>query len=95
MDSVEINVKEEKLAGLASDLDDAYKKLSRIRSTLEDSLSGIRKSWEDPAVEEYSSQFETANERLWDFIVAVDSMECFLREAAAEYKAVDNQVMSL
>lgn len=95
MSGIDIEVKENKLSGLASDLDSVYTKLSRIRSNLESSLSGIRANWKDSAVEEYSVKFEDANEQMWNLIVAVDSMECFLREAAQEYKAVDNQIMSL
>ena len=92
---VEIDVDEKKLSSLSTELNGVYKKLSDIKNELEHLLTGIKANWSDVAVEEFSEKFDEGMERIWDLLVAVDSIEGFLQDAADGYSAADKQVMSL
>ena len=92
---VEINVNESRLSGLSGELGGVYAKLSSVKNELERLHAGIRTNWSDIAVEEFTEKYEVGIERIWDLLVAIDSIEAFFQEAAEEYTAADNQVMSL
>lgn len=92
---VEIYVDEIRLEGLANDLDGIYNRLSTLKSNLESLHSGIKASWNDTAVAEFSEKYEEAMEKIWELLVAVDAMGAFAAEAAAGYAAADREVEAL
>ena len=92
---VEIYVDEIRLEGFANDLDGIYDRLSVVKSNLEYLHSGIKASWNDTAVAEFSEKYEEAMEKIWDLLVAVDAMGAFAAEASAGYTAADREVESL
>ena len=95
MSGVTIDVKENKLEKLASDLSTVYTEISRIKNSLEEYHAGIRANWVDPAVEEFTAKFDEGMERIWDLLVAVDSIEGLFTGAANGYVAADHEVESL
>lgn len=95
MSNVVIDVNEKKLEGLANELNGVYNKLSGIKNSLESLHAGMRENWSDTAVDEFTSKFSEGMERVWDLLIAVDSMECFFTEAATGYMMADREVESL
>ena len=95
MSGVDINVKEERLSGLADELSGVYNRLSGIKAQLELRHSGIRANWSDQAVEDFTVKYDEGMERIWDLLVAVDNIETFFSEAAVGYVAADREVESL
>ena len=90
-----IHVKPAQLKNMAGDLDAIYTRLSRVRDELESLHDGIRANWQDPAVDEFTAKFDMYMERIWDLLVAVDSMEAFFSQAAESYIAADRKIGSL
>lgn len=90
-----IHVKPAQLKNIAGDLGSIYSKLSDTRNQLERLHAGVRANWSDPAVDDFTAKYNVFMDRIWDLLVAVDSMESFLTEAADSYMAADRKIQSL
>lgn len=85
----------ERLSGISSELGEVYTSISDVNTTLINDHNVIRQCWVDSKVEEFSANFETASEYLWQLLVAISNMQEFLSFAAEAYSAAEQRVSSL
>ena len=95
MEDIKIYVKEKNLRKLSDDLDGVYSKLSDVRDALERMHIDIERIWNDESAAIFLTKFDNGLERIWDLLIAIDSMDDLFIAAVEGYTAADRRVMSL
>ena len=85
----------EQLTSYSDMLGNVYFLISSAHSELIKDHEAIRQCWVDKKVDEFSANFESASEYIWQLLVAISNFQEFLSYAGEAYTAADKQVGSL
>lgn len=85
----------DKLRSAADTLGNVYAQISFAHGDLVRDHDRIRQCWVDNRVDEFSANYETAMDYLWDLMVAISNMQEFLTFAADGYAEAERLVRAL
>ena len=92
---LELEVNISALSNISGELNGAYNRLSKIKDELESIHTGLENCWEDAAMDDFSCKYDEGMERIWDLLVAIDSIDSFVIAAKDGYTATDRLIESL
>lgn len=93
-DLIEIQAVEQ-LSSISETLGNVYFLVSMAHGDLIRDHESIRQCWVDERVNEFSANFESASEYLWQLLISISNIQEFLDYASEAYLSADNQVSGL